>query len=163
MGRIMLFEWLQAHELLLWGVGALSMMMFVGSLVIIPLLIVRIPTDYFIRERRQAHASHTQFSALRLLGRVVKNILGFIFILMGLAMLVLPGQGVMTILLGIMLMNFPGKHALERRIVQQPTVLSAINWVRARANRPPLLMTPMTMPANDPHKGAASTWRRKTL
>ena len=158
----MLFEWLQAHELIFWGIGALSMAMFVGTLVIIPLLIVRIPTDYFIRERCQAHAPRTRFSALRLLGRVVKNILGCIFILMGLAMLVLPGQGVMTILLGIMLMNFPGKHTLERRIVQQPTVLSAINWIRARAYRPPLLMTPMTMPANDPRKDASSAWRRET-
>jgi hypothetical protein len=162
MDRIMLFEWLQAHELILWGVGALSMVMFVGTLVIIPLLIVRIPTDYFVRERRRAHGSRTQFSALRLLGRVLKNILGSIFILMGVAMLVLPGQGVITILLGIMLMNFPGKHALERRIVQQPTVLSAINWVRARAHRPPLLLTPMAIPASDPHRDAANTWRRET-
>ena len=146
----MLSEWLQAHELTLWGLGALSMITFVGTLVIIPLLVVRIPTDYFVRDRG-AHMLQTRFSALRLLGSVLKNILGFIFILMGLAMLVLPGQGVITILLGIMLMNFPGKHALERRIVQQPSVLSAINWVRARANRPPLLVKPMTVPADDSH------------
>jgi Putative transmembrane protein (PGPGW) len=152
MSGSMISEWLQAHEHILWGLGAVSMVTFVGTLVIIPLLVVRIPTDYFLRDRHRVHAEQTRFSALRLLGRVCKNILGFIFILMGLAMLVLPGQGVITILLGIMLMNFPGKHALERRIVQQPSVLRAINWIRARANRPPLLVNPMTVPADDSHK-----------
>ena len=83
-----------------------------------------------------------RLSIPRLLGLVLKNIIGVIFILAGLAMLVLPGQGVLTILLGIMLMNFPGKSALELHIVQQPTVLRAINWMRQRAHRPALLVTP---------------------
>ena len=58
----------------------------------------------------------------------------------GLAMLVLPGQGVITILVGITLLNFPGKRRLELRIVRQRPVLLAINWIRARANRPPLVL-----------------------
>jgi len=53
-------------------------------------------------------------------------------------MLLLPGQGLITILIGIMMLNFPGKLAMERRIVQQPTVLRAINWIRAKAARPVL-------------------------
>ena len=125
------------------------MLTFVGSLVVIPLLVVRIPTDYFIRDRGDPLALRTRFSVLRLLGRILKNVLGFIFILMGIAMLVLPGQGLLTMLLGIMLMNFPGKHALERRLVQQRNVLRAINWVRARAKRPPLHVTPLAVPAKD--------------
>jgi len=53
-------------------------------------------------------------------------------------MLLLPGQGFITILIGIMLLNFPGKLSLELRIVQQPPVFRAINWMRARANQPSL-------------------------
>jgi hypothetical protein len=138
----MLPEWLRLHETMLWWMGAASMLTFVGTLIVIPLLVVRIPTDYFIRDRRHQLSMPNQLSLPRLLGLVLKNIIGLIFILAGIAMLVLPGQGVLTILLGIMLMNFPGKSTLELHIVQQPTVLRAINWMRQRAHHPPLLVTP---------------------
>jgi hypothetical protein len=79
-----------------------------------------------------------QYAVICLIGLVLKNLFGIIFVLAGLAMLFLPGQGFITILIGIMMLNFPGKLAMERRIVQQPTVLRAINWIRAKANRPVL-------------------------
>jgi hypothetical protein len=75
---------------------------------------------------------------LRVCGLIVKNLLGIVFIVAGLIMLLLPGQGVLTILIGLTLMNFPGKHALERWIVRQPAVLRAINWIRAKAHQPAL-------------------------
>ena len=134
----MLFEWLRGYETVLWWLGALSVVSFFGTLIIIPLIMVRIPTDYFIRRREPS--GPIWHSVPNLPGVIAKNILGAIFILAGLAMLVLPGQGVATILLGIMLMNFPGKHALERKIIQQPPVLRTINWMRAKSNRPPLLV-----------------------
>jgi hypothetical protein len=138
----MLPEWLRMHETMLWWMGAVSMLTFVGTLIVIPFLVVRIPTDYFIRDRQHQLSMRDRLSVPRLLGLVLKNIIGLIFILAGIAMLLLPGQGVLTILLGIMLMNFPGKAALELHIVQQPTVLRAINWMRTRARRPALLVTP---------------------
>ncbi|MDH3599847.1 MAG: PGPGW domain-containing protein [Candidatus Tectomicrobia bacterium] len=138
----MLPEWLRMHETTLWWMGSVSMLTFIGTLIVIPLLAVRIPTDYFIRDRQHRLSMRDQLSVPRLIGLVLKNVIGLIFILAGIAMLVLPGQGVLTILLGIMLMNFPGKATLELHIVQQPTVLRAINWMRNRANHPPLLVTP---------------------
>ncbi len=149
--KIMLPEWLRAYETALWWLGALSVLTFFGTLVVIPLLVVRIPTDYFIRDRQPGEPE--RWSALHMLAKAVKNIIGCIFILTGIAMLVLPGQGVITILLGMMLMNFPSKRAFERRIVEQPTVLRAINWMRQRARRPPLILTKPDVPANDqqPH------------
>jgi hypothetical protein len=65
-------------------------------------------------------------------------VLGAVFLLAGLAMLFTPGQGLLTILMGIMLLNFPGKQRLELAIVRRPAVLKSINWVRGRAGRPPL-------------------------
>jgi hypothetical protein len=79
-----------------------------------------------------------RYSIIRLTGIVVKNIFGIVFVLAGLAMLILPGQGIITILIGVMLLNFPGKLALEKRIVRQRNVLRAINWMRAKANKPAL-------------------------
>ena len=58
--------------------------------------------------------------------------------LAGLAMLVLPGQGLLTILIGLMLLDFPGKRRLERRIVARPAILAMLNRMRARRGRDPL-------------------------
>jgi hypothetical protein len=144
-----ILDWLQTHTSVLWWLGALSGLTFFGTLIVIPILVVRIPADYFTCAYRYAHAHH---GAWYYCGLVVKNAFGLLFILTGIAMLVLPGQGVLTILIGIMLMNFPRKRALELRIVQQPTVLRALNWMRANAKRPALIVHDTlcrTSPADD--------------
>lgn len=74
-----------------------------------------------------------------------KNLLGLIFIIAGLAMLLLSGQGFITILIGIMMLNFPGKFTLEQRIVQQPIVLRAINWIRAKTDQPELQVPELSL------------------
>jgi hypothetical protein len=134
----LIYEWFRGNESVLVWLGILSVVMFISTLLAIPFIVSRIPTDYFIRAHR-AHRDMTK-SPPRLLWLVFKNVLGIILFLAGLAMLVLPGQGVLTMLLGIMLMNFPGKYELERQIIQQPTVLKALNWMRNRAHRPDLLV-----------------------
>ena len=53
-------------------------------------------------------------------------------------MLLTPGQGLLSILVGIMLMDLPGKYKVERAIIRKEKVLSTINWLRAKAHRPPL-------------------------
>ena len=58
--------------------------------------------------------------------------------MMGLAMLVLPGQGIWSILIGLSLINFPGKYQVERALVSRPTVHRSLNWVRRRAGCPHL-------------------------
>jgi hypothetical protein len=75
---------------------------------------------------------------LRPLYLVVKNLIGFILILAGIAMLVLPGQGVLTIVVGMVLMNFPGKFRLERWLATRPPVWRSLNWLRKKATRPVL-------------------------
>lgn len=134
----MILEWIRIHEIGFWWIGILSMATFVGTLIVIPILVVRIPEDYFKLEKQDPDRYHGRHPVTPLIGLVVKNVIGIIFVLAGLAMLLLPGQGLVTILIGITLMNFPGKYALERRIVQQSTVLRAINWMRAKLNRPAL-------------------------
>ncbi len=47
-------------------------------------------------------------------------------------MLVTPGQGLLTLLIGLLLLNFPGKYRLERWLVRRPGVLRTLNWVRRR-------------------------------
>src|SRR5262249_48716926 len=133
-----ILAWLRGHETLLWWLGALSVLMFVGTLVALPLVVVRLPADYFKRDPQHATRHHKQSAVLRLLGLLGKNLLGIVLVCTGVAMLVLPGQGILTILIGLMLLNFPGKRALEQRLVRQPTVLRAMNWMRAKAHQPAL-------------------------
>ena len=133
-----LLDWIRSHETAVAWLGAMSIVTFLSTLAAIPMLVARIPADYFVRNRSESTGNPEQWTPSRVVWHVAKNLLGIIFVLAGLAMLVLPGQGVLTILIGVMLMNFSGKSALERRIVAQPRVRRAINWLRAKARKPPL-------------------------
>jgi hypothetical protein len=122
-----------AHALtILFVVGIAT---FIGSLIAVPWILVRIPSDYFVRESREPTVLEGVPPLLRAPLIVAKNLLGGVLIAGGLAMLVLPGQGILTILLGVSLIDFPGKFALERKLVRQEAVHGAINWIRRRRGR----------------------------
>jgi hypothetical protein len=135
-----MIDWFRAHDSLMWWLALGSAITFVGTLVLVPILVIRIPADYFLAARR--HVSHWRrlhpVPGIALL--VFKNACGIIFIIAGIAMLILPGQGFLTILIGVMLVNFPGKYRLERWFIRIRPVARSINWMRSRAGRPPLRM-----------------------
>lgn len=133
-----MFTWLGGHEVLLWWIGAISILSFFGTVLAAPALVAYIPADYFSRARRSILSGSVTLSGRYIAGLIVKNMIGLVLVIMGIAMLILPGQGIITILLGLFLMNFPGKRQLERRIIGVPAVLKAINWIRRRGNRSPL-------------------------
>jgi len=127
-------------QFLIW-LAAASIVMFVGTLVAIPIILVRLPADYFdVRIPRPWMENH--HPGLRVAGHLLKNIVGIVFLLAGLAMLLLPGQGILTILIGLSLVEFPGKRRLEAKLVGQATVLSTINKMRAKFHKPPLILAP---------------------
>ena len=124
--------------------GQLLGWLFVGSIaslvlcaLLLPVIILRLPADYFSPTRDSQPAPRT-LSGWFL--RLSKNLLGAVFLVAGVAMLVLPGQGLLTILIGLMLISFPGKRGLERRIVGRPTILRILNGMRARRSLPPLIV-----------------------
>jgi len=110
---------------------------FVGSLIAIPLILVRLPPHYF-DERHPRTWMENHHPALRMIGHILKNVIGVVLLIAGLAMLVLPGQGILTMLIGISLIDFPGKRQLERKLIGQRAVLHTINKVREKFGRPPL-------------------------
>jgi len=130
--------WLRGHEPVLWWLGVLSVMTFVGTLVALPWVVARLPPDYFAHAQRPVRRRHGQSAGAHLLVRLGKNLLGLLIVVVGVALLLLPGQGILTILIGLMLLDFPGKRRLERRLVQQPSVWRALNWMRAKAQQPAL-------------------------
>ncbi len=131
-------DWAAANGELIGLLTAVSLLMFVGTLVLIPVLVARIPEDYFTGEHRHRARTRNLHPLLYWGGLVVKNLLGLVLVLAGIAMLLLPGQGILSILIGISLMNFPGKYALERKLVSLPKVMDGINWLRKKSGRPPL-------------------------
>src|SRR5919206_393358 len=132
-----------------WGLGwgevafgvALSVVTFFGSIAAVTAVLVRLPANYF-------HSSHAReflverHPVLRAVGIFAKNLLGLVLVGAGVVMSLpgVPGQGVLTILLGIMLLDFPGKRGLETRIVSRPRVNGAVNALRARFGKPPLML-----------------------
>ena len=134
-----ILEPLTNNEPLLWTLGVISLVTFFASLLIIPWLVVRIPVDYFAEEKRHFVSFRNHHLVLRIVLLVLKNLVGVVFIVLGIGMLVLPGQGLLTILLGIIFLNFPGKYRLERWLIRLRHVHRAVDWLRQRAGRKPLI------------------------
>lgn len=120
--------------------GLVSVATFILSLLIVPIVIVRIPEDYFSSQNKKLVRWSGINPVFRICLIALKNLAGLVLLIMGILMLVLPGQGLLTILFGIALLDFPGKYRLERRIVSYPKVLNSINWIRKKANKKPLVI-----------------------
>jgi hypothetical protein len=103
-------------------------------------VVIGLPADYFVRvpEPRCFGQSHR---ALRLTLHVAKNLLGVLVLAAGavMALPLVPGPGVLFILLGLGFIDFPGKRTLELRLLRQPHVLSSVNKMRARFGKTPIL------------------------
>ena len=131
-------------DTLIW-LTALSFVFFIGTLIAIPFILVRLPADYFdVRVPRPWMQDH--HPVLRVAGHVVKNVVGAVFVFAGFLMLFLPGQGVLTMLIGISMLDFPVKRKLEAKLIGQPTVLGVINSMRNRRGKPPLVLAPQDTP-----------------
>jgi hypothetical protein len=135
-----IIDWFQAHQVIMAWLFSLSVVLFIATLIGMPLIIARMPTDYFASRRPPAGSWRGQHPVMRFSFLGIKNLLGLILFVAGVAMLVLPGQGIITMFVAITLLDFPGKRRLELRIMRQRHVSQAVNWFRKRAGRPPLLL-----------------------
>ena len=134
-----MFDWISSHDDFLGVVVKASLFVFVATLIFVAWYLVRIPPDYFVQKKGKQDKS-ADATPVAVIIRIGKNMLGYLLIVAGIAMLVLPGQGLLAILAGLMLVDFPGKENLQRRIVMRPAVLNSINWIRRRAGCKPLAM-----------------------
>ncbi len=115
-------------------VGVVSFIVFVVSLLLTPFLLGKIPQDYFIHTNQHKveikHPGH-------LVVVIIRTLIGFVLLVAGIIMLVTPGQGVISILIGLFLMEFPGKRKLELKLINHEPTFKALNWLRSKANKPP--------------------------
>ena len=124
-----------------WGLG-LSLVLGVGSLVLAGAVVVSWPPDHFKDGHRGLFVpdGHPLVRGLAIVG---KNAAGVVLVLLGLVMALpgIPGQGILTMIVGLTLIDFPGKRGMERRLIGRPRILHAINRLRARFHREPLDLT----------------------
>lgn len=119
----------------------LFLVTFSINLAIVSFVLVKIPATYFSKDHSRAFLSE-RHSVIRYLGVFGKNLLGVLLVALGIVLSVpgVPGQGFLTILLGIMLLDFPGKRSLEYKLVSRPTVFKTINKLRHRFGKPSLVL-----------------------
>ncbi|HEV7903540.1 MAG TPA: hypothetical protein VGO96_06845 [Pyrinomonadaceae bacterium] len=140
-----MFDWLRetvtgymSSRSLVWII-AFSVVTFLTSIAVTIFVLIKLPDTYF----KASHGREfwvERHPVLRWGGLVLKNLLGAFLVLLGVVMSLpgVPGQGVLTILLGVMLLDFPGKRRLELKLVSRPKVLRTINRIRQRFDRTPL-------------------------
>ncbi len=100
--------------------------------------VVRIPADYFSTGRRPPAGP----AGVRLAIAIFKNLAGVALVLVGIVLSLpgIPGQGILTILVGLMLTDLPGVRRLERTLARRRGVRRALDTIRAKFGREPLRM-----------------------
>ena len=134
-----MLEWINSHAAAFWWIMIGSLATLGAAMILIPVLVVRIPADYF-RTARRPDSGWMRWPAIRIVFLAVKNLLGAVFVVAGAIMLVIPGQGILTILIGTSLIDFPGKFKAQRWLLTRRGVLTSLNWVRRKAGKDPLVL-----------------------
>jgi hypothetical protein len=125
----------------LWWITGASLLSAIATLLARPWVVTRLPEDYFNHPERERWRQSKSEPVVALLLGLLKNAVGALLLALGIVMLFTPGQGLLTILAGLLLMNFPGKYRLERWLVQRPGVLRSLNWLRTRRGKTPFRLS----------------------
>jgi hypothetical protein len=135
-----IISWSSMNSDLLFLLGSLSIFILIISVFMMVLIISFLPEDYFKSENRNLISSvqNSHYPLLKLLVLITKNFFGVLLLLSGILMLVLPGQGILTIITGLVFMDYPGKYKFERKLLRQKGVINSINWIRSLLNKPSL-------------------------
>ena len=135
-----IISWSSMNSDLLFLLGSLSIFILIISVFMMVLIISFLPEDYFKSENRNLISSvqNSRYPLLKLLVLITKNFFGVLLLLSGILMLLLPGQGILTIITGLVFMDYPGKYKFERKLLRQKGVINSINWIRSRLGKPSL-------------------------
>ncbi len=130
-----LHTWLSGHTLLLGALASISATLLVVTIVAAPWAVSRLPSNYLL-QRLERNSKQGIWHSL---GSISRALLGFLVTLLGLVMLITPGPGVIMLLLGISIAEFPGRNRLLIYLATRPNVLSSLNWMRKRHGKPPFI------------------------
>ncbi|MCH9026446.1 MAG: hypothetical protein IIA05_04925 [Proteobacteria bacterium] len=137
-----MFDWLAFFTPYLPWMALASFLSLILVVILLPAIVLQLPDDYFVREKRQPVGRKRGHPVLMGIINLVKNLLGLLFIIAGILMMVLPGQGLLTVLIGMMLVNFPGKYRLEQALIKQAMISQTLNGLRRKARKNPFDLPP---------------------
>ncbi len=116
--------------------AVISLFTFLLSIILIPWYIGRLPPDFFHILQTQGIDHQNKRTTL---GLLLQNCIGVLLIIAGFIMLFMPGQGILTILIGMLCMSFPGKLRLILYLVNRPSIRTSLNWTRKKMKQKPFI------------------------
>lgn len=112
-----------------------SLLTFGISIVCIPLLVARLPRNFFQLTAKSNRSNVRKFTLRNAILSLLRNITGFALLLAGIAMLFLPGQGIITIIIALATMSFPLKNELIYKLTRKHSVQQALDWMRKKMKK----------------------------
>ena len=123
-------DWAKSNDTLLWWLFAGSVAFFLLTPIAVAAAVILLPSDYFTEKKHRPLESWSGSSRAAGRGAGAQELLGAVLLVAGLVMLIVPGQGLLTVAVGLMLVDFPGKFRLERWLATRGPVWRSINWLR---------------------------------
>jgi hypothetical protein len=122
--------------ILLLAVGSLTLS--AAGFLVVGAILIQLPADYFSTSRSREFWTDAHPVA-RWAGLILKNAAGAALVVLGvvLAMPGVPGPGTLILLMGLLMMDFPGKVRLEQWLIRRPGIFAAINRLRRRYGKCP--------------------------
>lgn len=114
-----------------WGtVSVASLLMSVAGVLAVPWMVRRMPVDWF-STASQGFGGRLKAAPVP---TMLRNVVGIGLIGLGIALLFLPGQGVLTIVLGVVLTDLPVRDRGLRWVGQRPRLAATLQrWRRTGA------------------------------
>lgn len=137
-----IFLWFNQYIYITYIIAGITLLMVIASIIAVPLIVINLPSDFLLDKKRKSRLEKIHVT-VRILIIIIKNLIGIILIAAGVLMLILPGQGILTIFIGLVLVDIPGKKKLVFLILSNPIVLNAINWIRKKNKRESLNLSKM--------------------
>jgi hypothetical protein len=111
------------------------------SLALVAAVVASLPINFFEGVPGPARRPLTTSGLLR---RIARNTAGVVLVAVGVLLSIpgVPGQGLVTVVAGLILLDFPGRHRVACAFARRPSVLGAINRIRRALRRPPLAPPP---------------------
>ncbi len=128
-----LLNWWNQYSFFFSALAGLSLLLFVLSIAATPWFIASLPSDY-LQPKTDNPKRSGAFGALL---RTLKNVFGFLLVVLGLILMITPGPGLIVLLVGISVAEFPGKQQLLVKIAVQPNVFRSLNWMRFKHGKQP--------------------------
>ncbi len=129
-------DFLNQYQDIIIGIGIISSLSFVLSLLIIPIAVCRLDSSFFLHIH-DPKVSKDEHPLVFILLKTFRYSVGGILLLAGILMLFLPGQGILTMILGASLLDFPGKKPAIDSVLRRQSVQKSLNWLREKGNKPP--------------------------